>query len=453
VAVGLALGLLLLAPDDPAQLLRVAWASQYEWKEDKVQNVTLDFRYSYSYGETEAKHEGDGQLVVAGDEIVRRHYPELRDESARKSVNAHVQWVLDRFVRKSFEETFKDQTFAGPEQSAFDQKKITAGPRVYFVKDDRLVAEERNIAEAGKPMVVRVDYQTSELGGGYAITGETISYTRPHDAVKVTHERTLTTRMEAERPAPATYTYDEKSTKGRAHMVIEFYSIRFDLPDPVVLNASARDQLKEAWARRFVLPNNIRIQGEFQRSVDKELDRAGWRDAVRGEFQVWGMDSIQVGLDEDYRVGETEKSCTTDISWIFGLLKDTPFDEEFKGCGFELEPQGTETAVRVYGYPKALAFRLAGGTIVGHYDKVLSEWGWWTYKTRAAGEGRVQIDRMKREVEGRKFELEFAYQRARGHQIPKKCDVLEIAPSWRGGTVVGVAEYTFRKPRVSIPDE
>ena len=40
--------LLFAAPDaDPARkLLRVAWASQYEWKEDKVANATFDFEWS-----------------------------------------------------------------------------------------------------------------------------------------------------------------------------------------------------------------------------------------------------------------------------------------------------------------------------------------------------------------------------------------------------------------------
>jgi hypothetical protein len=453
MAAGAVALLLLLAPEDPAQLLRVAWASQYEWKEDKVENATLDFRYSYTYGETDTKQEGEGQVVVVGDEVVRRHYPDLRDEKARDNMHRHVQWVIGRFLRQPFEDAFKDERFTGPEKSAFEQLKITAGARAFFVKNDRLVAEERDIGEPGKPLVVRVDFQTAELAGGYAIVGELISYTRVSDAVKVTWERTLTTRMEGERPAPATYTFEEKSTKDRTRLVIEFYGVRFDLPDPVTLDASARDQLKEAWARRFVLPSDIRIQGEFQRSVDKDLDRAGWRDGVRGDFQVWGMDSIQVALEGDNRIPETETACRTDIEWIFGLLRDAPFDEHFKGCGFGLEPQGEETVIRVYGYPKARAFRLAGGTIVGHYDKVLAEWGWWTYKTRSAGEGRVQIDRMKREVEGRKFELEFSYQRARGHQIPKKFDVFEVAPSWRGGTVVGVAQYTFKRIRISFPGD
>ena len=46
MSAGVVLLLLLVPPPDAAQLLRTAWASQYEWKEDKVQNVTLEFRFA-----------------------------------------------------------------------------------------------------------------------------------------------------------------------------------------------------------------------------------------------------------------------------------------------------------------------------------------------------------------------------------------------------------------------
>jgi hypothetical protein len=451
MSAGIAL-LLLLAPDDPAQLMRVAWASQYEWKEDGVKNATIDFSYTRAWGERgESTLAGQGQVVVVGDEIVRRHYPDVTDEETRKRIDEHLDWVLGRFVRKPFEEAFKDVKFEGPEKSAFEQLKIAAGNRVFYVKDDRLAAAERDIGEPEKPLVVRVEFKLADLGGGYAILGESLSYTRVTDATKVTRDRALTTRTEGDRPAPAVYTFEEKSAKEKETFTLDCHTIRFDLPDPVTLDPAARDVLKEAWARRLVLPNEIRIQGEFQRWIDKDLDRAGWRGDVRGDFQVWGMNSIQISLDKERE--ETQKQCLRDIQWIFGLLRDAPFEEEFKGCGFELEPQGTETVVRVHGYPKALAFRVANGVIVGHYDRVLSESGWWTYRTKSAGEGRFQIERMKREIEGKKIELELDYQRVRGHQIPKKFGVLGTSASFRGGMVLGVAEYTFKKPKVSFPDE
>jgi hypothetical protein len=443
--------LLLLAPDDPAQILRVAWASQYEWREDKVESVTIDFRYSRVWGEKgEQTREGAGQVVVVGDEIVRRHYPDTADDDARRQLDEHVNWALGRFVRKPFEEAFKDAKFTGPEPSAFEQRKISTANGAWFVKDDRIVAAEFDIGQPGKPNVIRADFRTADVGGGYAILGETVSYTRRNDATKVTRERALATRVEGDRPAPATYTFEEKTATEKERFTIDFASVRFDLPDPVTLDPAARDVLKEAWGRRLVLPGNIIIQGQFVRQIDKDLERARWKDGVTGDFQVYGMDDIQIVLDEPD--DEIHRTCEGHIRWIFGLLRDRPFEEEFKGCGFELEPQGTETIVRVYGYPNALAFRVAGGQLTGHYNRVLSETEWWTYKTKAAGEGRFQIERMSREIEGRKIDLEFDYQRVRGHAIPKKFGVLATPTAWRG-TTVGIAEYTFKRPKVSFPGE
>jgi len=451
MSAGIAL-LLLLAADDPAQMLRVAWASQYEWKEDKVESVTIDFRYRRTWGQNdEFVREGQGQVVVVGDEIVRRHYPDAADDEARRELNGHVDWALARFIRRPFEQVFRDATFTGPEKSAYDQMKISLGNSAWFVKDDRIVAKEFDIGERGKPFIVRADCKVADVGGGYAIVGETMSYTQKTDSLKVTQERTLTTRTEADRPAPASYSYEKKSPKEKERFQIDFASVRFDLPDPVTLDPAARDLLKDAWAHRYVLPDNIIIQGEFTRQVDRDLDRARWSGDVRGDFQVYGMNDIQVALDEGNEL--TLRTCQTDIRWIFGLLKDTPFDEEFKGCGFELEAQGEESIVRVYGYPNALAFRIEKGHIVGHYQRILSEHDWWVYKTKSAGEGRFQIERMRREVEGKKIDLEFDYQRVRGQTIPKKFGVFESGPGFRGDFVVGVAEYSFRRAKVSLPDD
>jgi hypothetical protein len=444
--------LLLLAPEDPAQMLRVAWASQYEWKEDNVKSVTIDFRYSHSWGEKgESKRDGQGQVVIVGDDVVRRHYPDAADDDARKEIDEHVSWALKRFVRKPFEEVFKDAKFTGPEKSAFDQMKISLGTSAWFVKDDRIVAAEYDMNPGGKPDIVRADFKLADIGGGYAIVGETVSFTRKTDGMKVTQERTLVTKTEADRPAPSAYTFERKSAKEKERFTIDFASVRFDLPEPVILNPAARDLLKDAWSHRLVLPDNIIVQGEFHRNVDKDLERARWKDDVRGNFQVYGMDNVQVTLD-----GEDDndllRTCEGHVRGIFRYLRDLKFDEEFKGCGFELEPQGTDSIVRVYGYPGALAFRISGGQITGHYQKVLSETGWWTYKTKSAGDGRFQIEQMKREIEGKKITLEFDYQKVRGYTIPKKVDVLATPYGFRG-TAVGLATYSFRRAKVSFPGE
>ncbi len=450
MSAGIAL-LLLLAPDDPAQMMRVAWASQYEWKEDKVASVTIDFRYSRVSGDKgQFTREGGGQIVVVGDEIVRRHYPDATDDAARKEIDGHIDWALGRFVRKPFEEAFKDAKFTGPEASAFEQKKVSTASGAWFVKDDRIVAAEYDIGTPEKPNVIRADFKTADLGGGYAIVGESVSFTRKSDATKVTRERTLATRAEGDRPAPAAYAYEEKSASDKERFTIDFTSIRFDLEDPVTLDPAARDVLKEAWGRRLVLPENIIIQGQFVRQIDKDLERARWKNDVKGDFQVYGMDNIQIVLDE--QDNEIHRTCEGHLRWMFDLLRDRPFEDEFKGCGFELEPQGAETVVRVYGYPKALAFRIAGGQIVGHYQRVLSETDWWTYKTKSAGEGRYQIEHMRREIEGRKIDLAFDYQRVRGHVIPKKFGILATPSAWRG-TTVGIAEYMLKRAKVSFPGE
>ncbi len=451
MAAGIAL-LLLLAPEDPAQMMKVAWASQYEWKEDGVQSATIEFTYAHTWGEKgEFSRKGTGHVVVVGDAIVRGHYPEVTHPDVRAILNAHIHWVMGRFVHKPFEEFYKDMKFSGPEKSAYDQWKIMVNDRAFFVKGDRFEAWEMDIGTPEKPHVVRVEGKPADLGGGYAILGEFYSYTSPSDSLKVIRERTLTTGTVDDRPTPASYVYEEKSAKSKERLAIEFSSVKFDRPEPVVLDPKARDVLKEAWGRRFVLPEEIRISGQFQRTVDKELDRSRWASDAQGDFQVYGMDNVQITLDEGAE--ETLRQCEKDIRWIFGLLRDTPFETEFPGCGFELEPAGEETVVRVYGYPKALAFRVANGVIVGHYNRELSELGWWTYKTKSSGEGRHQIDRMKREIEGTKVEVAFDYQRVRGHQIPRKFGVFNTAQSVRGTMTMGIAEYVFKRPKVSFPDE
>jgi len=443
--------LLLLAPDDPAQMVKVAWASQYEWKEDTVESATIDFTYTRTWGEKgEYTRKGSGHIVVVGDAVVRRHYPDAASDEERQGIDAHVDWVIARFVRKPFEEVYKDVKFSGPEKSAFDQWKILVNDTAVYVKDDRFVAADRNRGSPEKPHIVRVEFKHGDIGGGYAILGEFISFTNPADALKVTEERTLTTRTEGDRPAPETYVHEEKSVKSKDRFELAFPSVRFNVPEPVLLDPKARDLLQGAWGHRFVLPEEIRIQGQFARTVDKELDRAGWASEVHGNFQVYTMDNVQLTLDEGNNFAM--KQCEKDVRWIFDLLRDTPFEQEFPGCGFELEPAGDETVVRVYGYPKALAFRVADGVIVGRYNRELSELGWWTYKTKAAGDGRHQIEKMKREVEGTKIEIDFDYQRVRGHQIPRKFGVFNTTPSMRG-PAIGIAEYIFKKPKVSFPDE
>jgi hypothetical protein len=101
------------APEDAAAKLRVAWASQYEWKESGVENAVLELTYTSHWKASKTDYEYDwekrGQIVVAGGEIVRRHYPGTTDNE-RKTIAGHVAWVLGRFVRKPFEKEFEELT-------------------------------------------------------------------------------------------------------------------------------------------------------------------------------------------------------------------------------------------------------------------------------------------------------------------------------------------------------
>ena len=102
--------LLFAAPEtDPARkLLRVAWASQYEWKEDKVTNATFDFEWSRSTRtkrNEEFLQEVQGTVVIADGEVQRVHLTKGA-ERHKPSASKDIAWVIQRFIRKSFEESF-----------------------------------------------------------------------------------------------------------------------------------------------------------------------------------------------------------------------------------------------------------------------------------------------------------------------------------------------------------
>ncbi|MHC4548810.1 MAG: hypothetical protein ACYTEZ_08520 [Planctomycetota bacterium] len=454
--------LLLGAPEtDAVKLLRVAYASQYEWKEDGVKNITLEFTYTWSWGPIGGggtQRQGTGQIVVLGDRIVRRHYPDLQTESERAGFDEHIVWIVRRFVRRPFEAVFKDAKLEGPEETVFGSK-IKVGPRAIYVKDDRFVAADVNGGTPQAPFWVLAQYETGPLSDGYAILGEACNYTRKKDGVKVSWSRKLTTQGDGKAPVPAAYTYTRKETNRNVKLTIQFDRVRIDSRHPVVLEPPARVLLKAAWERRFTLPRDIRIEGQWQRRIDRELDKAGWTGSgVRGIFQVWGMEKVEAALDEAWkqswrgRSGTLEATCRDHIKGVFALLHPAPFDEVFARCGFELVPQGEDQIVQVYGYRKALAFKVSGGAIVGHYSRLAGENGWWSYRVKPTGDKRFLLERMKREIQGRKIELQFKYARVKGLLVPKKMDVLGV--DWRDprrGTVYGVAEYSFRKLKISLP--
>jgi hypothetical protein len=471
--------LLVGAPEtDAAQLLKTAYASQYEWKEDHLKNVTLEFTYRWTWGPKakptdkkppppEANLEGAGRVVVVGERVFPGHYPDLRRDGQwqregrtvrgpeiRNEFQGHIAWVLRRFVRQPFDTAFKDAPIQGPEKTAFGLK-VTAHGRPIYIDQNKITAMELDVsARKDKPHMVLLQFQHGKVGDGYAILGETCSYTTKGTEIAVSWRRQLTTKQAERAPVPLSYTYTRTFGGSEQTLTIEFDRVTMDAAHPVVLDPHARDLLKEAWERRFTLPTAMGIEGEFHRRPDKDLAKARWQD-VPGSFEVWGMTEIKVALpenrfrDKGWR-GTVEKTCEGHIRWIFGLLKATPFEEEFKDCGFELVPQGKEQVIQVYGYEKALAFKVADGAIVGHFSEELRKKGWWDYKVKRTSDGQFMLDRMRREFEGRKIELRFRYGRVKGYQLPKKVDVLGTTA---GEPYVGVAEYSFRRLKVLLPEK
>jgi len=471
--------LLLGAPEtDAAKLLKIAYASQYEWSEDNLKNVTLEFTYRWTWGPKAkpndrkppppaANLEGAGRVVVVGERVFPGHYPDLRRDGQwqregrtvrgaeiRTEFQGHIAWVLRRFVRQPFDRLFKGARFQGPEETSFGLKIIAHG-RPFYVKEDRIAAMELDMGVSRKkPHLVLVQFQHGPVGDGYGILGQTCNYKTKGTEIAVSWKRQLTTKQAERAPVPLSYTYTRTFGGSQQTLTIEFDRVTMDAAHPVVLDPVARDLLKGAWERRFTLPTAMGIEGEFHRRPDKDLANGRWQD-VPGSFEVWGMKEIKVAIPENRFRNRSwretvEKTCVGHIRWIFGLLKATPFEEEFKDCGFELVPQGKEQVIQVYGYEKALAFKIAGGAITGHYSEVLRQKGWWDYKVKRTSDGHFMLDRMRREFEGRKIDLRFRYGRVKGYQLPKKMGVFGTTAR---EPYVGVAEYSFRRLKVLLPEK
>ncbi|MDH3592330.1 MAG: hypothetical protein OER88_10655, partial [Planctomycetota bacterium] len=344
----------LAAPTDEeaAKLLRVAWASQYEWKEDGVKNATINFNFEEirTAGSDDFASGGKGTVVFANGEIARIHAPGVGWR--RKVLVEELTWVFQRFARKPFEERFKDAEFKKPEKAAGDTTKIASTKAWgYFLKEGRIVGLEYNIGKGKKPFIVRVDYKPTDMRDGYGLLSEFSSFTMA--GVKTVSTRELELRRTDDAPSPKTFV---KTTLMAGTKVV--FKIEFELPqlneeNPVVLDTVARDALREAWQRRWVLPDDIRLDGMFQRKPDRDLGKAGWMD-VSGDFQVWGMNDIKTAVDvKKFRRagGQVAETCQNQIREGFGRFKATPFDAEFKGCGFTREESkdGKAAVIRLFG--------------------------------------------------------------------------------------------------------
>jgi hypothetical protein len=446
--------LLLAAPaEEAARLLKTAWASQYEWKEDGVRNATLPFKFEIAQtgpGEWSSRFEGEGEIVVVEGAVVRRHFRATPD-SRRDQFEEHLDWILARFFRKPFDEAFKESKLSGPEACGDGSTKVAAGDTEYYLKEDRMVAAAYAAAGGGAASRYRVDYLTAPCRGGYAILGETAAVTR--DGTTTSRSRRLELRRETEIPAPDRYEWiRDSSAAGKTVVTIRFAAPRFNLDDPVVLDAAARDTLKEAWARRYTLPAAIRVEGEFVRKGDNSTRRFSM-DRLEGKFQIWGLDKIEVVLDEKvFRdpsqgwVEEIRKSVAADFRGVLRWLDPRPFDEEFRNCGFR---KGDNGIVFVVGYPHALAFRLEGDTIAAHLENAAAVDAWWEHKGRNGKDGFL-LERMTRRIEGKPVEQRIRYQKAKGLQVPSGFDLL-VLPREGELPTAGITEYELKKLSVDVP--
>ena len=445
--------LLLAAPEgDAAAKLRVAWASQYEWKEDGVRNITLEFEYAGGWkgrDNQEFEFRGQGHVVVADGELVRRHLPSAGVDQRTRLVS-ELDWIVARFNRPSFDEKFADVEFGAPEDLAGAVIRIPAGDVAYLLEAERLVGMERDIGTPEKPFPIRVAFTPGEMGGGYGILEERTSYTRK--MVKTGEARRLTLRKYDARPAPQRHTYERTDAEGRFYVEIVFGKPKVNEEDPVVLAPAARERLKAAWARQYRLPRDIRIEGGFQRELDRDLKRARWTPNVKGKFQVWGVDSVEVVVKQSQGGERTQTTCRDHLRWVFGLFDVKPFEEEFRGCGFGLEErEDGSSIVSVYGHPKVLAYRVSDGCIVGRLETGTAQ-VWWDYEVDESRDGVVLIKSMTAEIDGRKRKLSFRYAKADSQLVPRFVAALATPPAGRGFIAFGVAEYRFSRLKVTRPD-
>jgi len=351
---------LFAAPDADAsrKLLRVAYASQYEWKEDKVANATFDFAWKLA-GESRKKvkwtSEASGSVVIVDGEIKRVHIPGP-GRVHRDRVRIDLAWVLRRFVRKPFDERFKDAKFAPPEKMADGNTRVTVNGLRYLVADNRITGMEVNVGSPQKPSFVRVIFEPKDLGGGYGILAESRSHS--FGGIKTEREQKLTIATQDGIPIPRAMRISELNRAGKVVRTLKFSNPRLNLDHPIAVDAVARDRVKAAWERRYAWPGGLRFEGKWERELDNATTKGRWARNVKGEFQFLGGE-LELTMDESVRLqrrwrGGVLKTSTDDLNASFMHLAPTLFDAAFPGCGFEVDAEAADGVVRVLGHPTIL---------------------------------------------------------------------------------------------------
>ena len=451
------LSALLASPEtDAAQLLKVAWASQYEWKESDVKNITLDFQYTGTnrFGDKPQVSEGTGQIVVVGEVIVRRHVEGLSSWE-RDRLYEQLKWIVDRFVRKPFDEVFKDAKFGAAEEMVGGRTRIPVDNHEYILLRDRIVG--LNVGPKKVPagaVIKRVPfrYTLAEVSDGYTISAETSTVTGPQNT-KVVTTRVMKLGEVDEVPVPRSLNVKLTMPRGRLEAMIEFTGYAINLDDPIAGDPGARDLLKKAWERRYVLPAALRVTGDYRRKPVGNAPR--WiTDDVKGEFQVWGMDDIQAQLKgKRYdkwgadRIKELNDRATAQIRFVFDLLKPSPFDEEFKNCGFRFQPDKKGDRVDVLGHATMASFVIDEDRIVATLNHGPTEI-WWDHKIKATREGNL-IREISRKIDGEKYAHTISYKKTKGYSIPSKFQTLRR--NWRPTPPYYVVEYKLTRVRVELP--
>jgi hypothetical protein len=210
-----------------------------------------------------------------------------------------------------------------------------------------------------------------------------------------------------------------------------------------------------------VLPGAIRAEGDFDRQIDKDLRLAGWTGTVKGSFQIWGMDNVSVLLDEKLIRGgqdwiKTLRNNVTDhLVWFLGWLHDRPFEKEFAGCGFE--PGGSDgdgEVVRVWGYARALAFRLEDGKVTGYLEHKPDGDVWWKFRLQTVRTDLERLDGMSARIGDTNHEIRFRYGRPKGIDFPTSFEVLcGTTRRADGRPVYGVCGYELKRIRMTLPKD
>ncbi|MFQ5843882.1 MAG: hypothetical protein ACE5JG_02730 [Planctomycetota bacterium] len=478
--------LLLLGPAQEPALnpLQVAWASQYEWKDDGVETATIDFRLKWV--ETWApdgswETERSGRLVADRSGLVRLHLPGV-ERDRRRRVAGHVAWVVARFARKPYAEAFAGLAVGAAEKGPGDVFLVSVQDERYRLRNGRIVGVDRvqrKNERTGKAWRYTEDFVVRDVRGGYSWFETRASYTssestqrgRARREIKHDRRRELTIRHQGEVPFPQSYRYVYRRDRGAGEKLATTVTVEFDEPrinaaDAVVLDPAARDLLAAAWKRRYTLPRQIRVTGNFVLKSEMAADLFGV-ERLEGEFQVWGLDQIEAKVDAERltgrgggswwlsrNLGRINDALVAELKWLYGQFHPRPFEEAFAGCGFRRIEDGDSTVIQISGHPDTLAYRIRGGVLVGRLQNTASGDAWWTHKLKKLPDGRVLIDRMTRRVGRKKYEQRITTTKKKGLHVPTKFWRLR---SWTrrgtsGETAYGISAWQLKRPRVEVPE-